>query len=360
MVEIYDFNNNPFDPNATTRDWPWLATIFGPDLGIDEIEGKEDVDLQPGDLIYKVAWLDCKVGTTGLGIHVEDADGNLEQGKLPVFGWPGAEAHGLPATWKLWTDNGVYGPTNENGDVDPGMGTGAYYDWTEIDPDTGELGKGPHFVWVWDLPSDQVRGLGMLTWHPDVEGNHLHVNIGYRAEIYQGEEPPTPPTPPTPPDGDLLAAVVRIGDELAGIRQILGGEPVPPEPPPPPEPAVFHGQYFNNVTLSGAPALVREDSEINFNWGSGSPAPGINADNFSVRWTGQFTFEAGAYRFKATADDGVRLWVDGALIVDAWREQPPTTYEAMVTLAAGQHDIRMEYYERGGGSVAQLSWEKVG
>lgn len=340
MVKIYDFNNNPFDPNATTRDWAWLRSIFGPDLVIDEIETKVDVDLQPGDVIYKVEWLDCKVGETSVVIHVEDMDGNPEEGKSPVFGWSSAEEHGLPETWALWTKNGVFGPTNANGDVGPSMGTGAYYDWSK-----GE--KGPHFVWVWDAPSDQVRGIGMLTWHPDVEGNHLHVNVGYRAEIYQGEEPPEPPT-----DGELLEEVRRIRVATEAILEHLTGQP-----PAPPTDEPFRGEYFNNVDLSGEPVLVRDDPEISFSWGEGQPAPEVTANYFSVRWTGKRTFEGRTYVFKALVDDGFRLWLDDNLLIESWKDQPPTPYQASVALAAGQHDIKVEYYERAGGATCIVWWE---
>ncbi len=355
MVEIYDFDNSPFDPNATTRDWPWLRSIFGPDLQVHPIEEKADVNLQPGDIIYKVQYLDCKVGETSVVIHVEDINGNPEQGRLPVFGWPSAESHGLPQTWKFWTDNGVHGPTNVNGDVGPSMGTGAYYDWTEIDPETGELGRGPHFVWVWDLPSDYVDGIGMLTWHPDVEGNHLHVNIGYRAEVYMGEEPPKPP------DGDLLEVAKDIrayaADAtilLADIKAIL--LKTPPEPP---VDQPFRGEYFNNKDLGGEPAFTRDDEEINFSWADGGPGGGVNPDQFSVRWTGSFTFEAGDYTFYALVDDGIRLWVDGELIIDAWWDQSPTMYEATITLAVGKHDIDVGYYESAGGATCKVWWEKL-
>jgi len=350
-IAIYDFDNDPFDPNATIRDWPWLRSIFGPDLRVHPIEEKADVDLQPGDIIYKVQWLDCKVGVAGIGIHVEGIDGNPEEGKLPVFGWPSAEPHGLPQTWALWTEDGVHGPTNDNGDVGPGMGTGAYYDWSKIDPETGKLECGPHFVWVWDLPSDQVTGIGMLTWHPDVQGNHLHVNVGYRAEVYQ-EEPPV--------DGELLVVANKIYGEaketrllVAEIRNWLRGQ----EPPGPPEPEVFHAEYFPNMELEGEPALTRDEEKIDHFWGEGSPGPPIPADYFSARWKGQVTFKAGEHNFHALVDDGFRLWVGGALIIEAWKPQSPTRYNATVTLPAGEHEIVAEFYEAAGGATCKVWWE---
>jgi hypothetical protein len=121
----------------------------------------------------------------------------------------------------------------------------------------------------------------------------------------------------------------------------------------------FRGEYFNNPTLSGPPTLVRDDEVIDFNWGAGSPAPEISSDQFSVRWTGKRNFEAGTYRFHALTDDGVRVWVDGRLIIDQWHDHPPSHYQAEMHLVAGQHDIQVEYYERGGGAVAKFWWGRA-
>jgi hypothetical protein len=98
-------------------------------------------------------------------------------------------------------------------------------------------------------------------------------------------------------------------------------------------------------------------STINHNWGTGGPGNGIGNDQFSARWTGSFNFNASDYVFSATADDGVRVWVDGSQIINAWRDQAPTTYRATVNLSAGSHTIKVEYYEKGGGAVAQVSWQ---
>ncbi len=123
----------------------------------------------------------------------------------------------------------------------------------------------------------------------------------------------------------------------------------------------WRGEYFNNRDLSGAPAMVRDDGNgfLNFNFGTGSPSSdcGIGADNFSARWTRTVNFAAGVHRFTVTADDGVRLYVDDALKLDKWIDQPPTTYTVDVDLTAGNHSIKLEYYENTELAVAQLSWE---
>jgi mono/diheme cytochrome c family protein len=122
------------------------------------------------------------------------------------------------------------------------------------------------------------------------------------------------------------------------------------------------GSYFNNATLTGMPVLTRVEA-VNFNWGSGSPGAGVNADNFSVRWTGKLApGSSGSYRFQTYADDGVRLWVNGSLVIDNWTDHAPTTNSsATVSLTAGQKvTLTMEYYERGGGAVAALRWRLPG
>ena len=68
---------------------------------------------------------------------------------------------------------------------------------------------------------------------------------------------------------------------------------------------------------------------------------------------------AGQYRFSVTADDGVRLWVNNHLLIDAWREQAATTYTAEMHLPGGSVPIKMEYFEKGGKAVAKLTWEAL-
>lgn len=140
------------------------------------------------------------------------------------------------------------------------------------------------------------------------------------------------------------------------IRRIRYGDAQPPPPNPCPT-GEFHAEYFGNTTLSGAATTSRcEPSPLHYNWGLGGPDTGVGADDFSVRWTGNFDFEAGEHTFTATSDDGVRVWVDDGLLIDGWRDQGPTTYTATRALAAGVHAVRVEYYEHGGGALVQVGW----
>jgi len=121
----------------------------------------------------------------------------------------------------------------------------------------------------------------------------------------------------------------------------------------------WRGEYFNNKALTGTAALVRDDAQINFAWGSGSPKPGtINADGFSVRWTRHLALAAGSYRFSMTVDDGGRLWVNNHLLIDTWKDQAAHTYTGNIYLPGGAVPVKMEYYENTGAATAKLSWTK--
>ncbi|MBL7063116.1 MAG: hypothetical protein ISS49_02760 [Anaerolineae bacterium] len=132
----------------------------------------------------------------------------------------------------------------------------------------------------------------------------------------------------------------------------------PPAPTPAPRlPGPWQGEYFNNRDSSGTPVLVRTDSTVNFNWGWNSPASEVNRDDFSVRWSGNFPFESGRYRFTTYSDDGVRLYVDDQLVIDSWR--PMRGYRsATLNLSAGTHTVRLEYFERSGVALARLTWRR--
>ncbi len=109
--------------------------------------------------------------------------------------------------------------------------------------------------------------------------------------------------------------------------------------------------------MSGTPALVRNEQQIWFNWGTSSPAPGwVDADNFSARWTRSLAMPAGNYRFTMTVDDGARLFVNGHTLIDAWKDQSAATYTGDIYLPGGTTTIQMEYYENVGAATAQLAW----
>lgn len=127
----------------------------------------------------------------------------------------------------------------------------------------------------------------------------------------------------------------------------------------------YNAQFWNltgtfpQPVPSVTPTLTRTDAAINFDWGSLSPDAKITRDRFAARWTRTTSFDAGNFRFTTVSDDGIRLWIDGQLLIDQWNDHGPTTYTADKNLTAGNHTIKMEYYENGGGAVAKMSYAPV-
>jgi glucose/arabinose dehydrogenase len=118
--------------------------------------------------------------------------------------------------------------------------------------------------------------------------------------------------------------------------------------------------YFNNMDFTGT-TVTRIDPRIDFNWGVGSPDSNIAPYSYSARWTGQVKADhSETYTFYTRSDDGARLWVNGQLLIDKWIDQAATEYSGSITLVAGQkYDIKMEYYQNGGGSSARLQWSSA-
>ncbi len=106
--------------------------------------------------------------------------------------------------------------------------------------------------------------------------------------------------------------------------------------------------------MTGAPVLTRQDAQINFNWGAGSPDPLVNVDQFSARWIKEKQFAAGDYSFSLQSNDGVRFWVDDQLLVDDWTDHDITTYTPTVTLTEGVHILKVEYYDNLGDAIVIL------
>jgi beta-glucosidase len=118
-------------------------------------------------------------------------------------------------------------------------------------------------------------------------------------------------------------------------------------------------EYFNNRELKGEPTLVRNDTQVNFDWGAMSPAAGINEDNFSVRWTGKLQApESGKYTIGIAGNGGMRLTVDGQTVIEELQNRRTRSVNKEISLEAGRsYDVRLEYFENANQySAAKLMW----
>ncbi len=164
--------------------------------------------------------------------------------------------------------------------------------------------------------------------------------------------------------------ITNLNHIYVGQRLIIPGTvpsvPPPSSPPQPSQPSLpdtwpgpWWGEYFDNVTLTEPAYTTRYDESINFNWDYGPPAGGMPTSSFSVRWTGTFHFDEGTYRFYAKVDDGVRVYADDECIIDGWRDGGLRTYTADRALVAGDHAIKVEYYDRIQVARIYVWWDKL-
>ena len=125
------------------------------------------------------------------------------------------------------------------------------------------------------------------------------------------------------------------------------------------------GEYYQTNTSDTTRAFTsamlkttRTDPRIMFDFGTAAPAGGVPADNFQIRWSGRVVPRATeAVTFYTQTDDGVRLYINGALVIDRWMIQNTTEYSATVNLTAGVPvTITMEYFDGTGGATARLLW----
>jgi mannan endo-1,4-beta-mannosidase len=122
--------------------------------------------------------------------------------------------------------------------------------------------------------------------------------------------------------------------------------------------AGVRAQYFRNTWVTGTPVSTQIEESIDHNWGEGAVAAGIT-DTVSALWTADLEVPfTGPYQLITTSDDGVRLWLDGRLIISDWRSHGSTDDLVMVDLIAGQpYLLQMEWYENSGSVIARLWWQ---
>jgi hypothetical protein len=161
--------------------------------------------------------------------------------------------------------------------------------------------------------------------------------------------------------GHVVLNVTWTGGYNAVISGLFFGVADNTTPPPPSGNGTgLTAEYFGSMDLSN-PLLIRTDPTIDFNWSGTSPDPGVPSVQYSVRWSGQvLPLYSETYTFTFTADDGVRVWVNGQALIDAWFDQSATAWSGSIDLLAGQAvDIRVEYYQNQGDAIARLEWESA-
>ncbi len=120
--------------------------------------------------------------------------------------------------------------------------------------------------------------------------------------------------------------------------------------------------YYDNTTLSGAPVARGREAFGNLPldriWGPNAPVAGVPADYWSARYVSAFRMPAGNYVFRANTDDGVRIYLNGILILNGWRDGYKEMQNRFIGIGEGTHTITVEFYERTGDARLQIWWYK--
>jgi len=197
------------------------------------------------------------------------------------------------------------------------------------------------------------------------------------GQLLQGQQPPpapptrTPPGEPTatrPGEPTATATTTATPTSTPTATPTASPTPTPTTPPTPtsgptPFPTTdprypdWKGSYWTNMELRGNPALVQNEGRIAFDWGMGSAAAGLPVDQFSARWERWFDFEPGPYTFFARADNGVRFYLDGVLLINEWYSNGRIMYTIELELS-GRHYLQVEYYDNAGPALVYFGWEK--
>jgi glucose/arabinose dehydrogenase len=185
-------------------------------------------------------------------------------------------------------------------------------------------------IWVMTRGTNGLPNLGGIRQFVAPAANPVNLEIGPAGELYY-------------PDFD--------GGRIQRVRY-TGASVTCPD-------GQFKAEYFTGVTPGTTPTFARCEATVQQNWGTGGPGNGVPDDGFSARWTGTHQFAAGTYAFTARSDDGIRVWVDDQLLIDNWRTGPAETKTASRAMTAGNHDVKVEYFDATGNAEASLSWSNA-
>lgn len=118
--------------------------------------------------------------------------------------------------------------------------------------------------------------------------------------------------------------------------------------------------YWNNTELNGAPVFQNSEGNIDHNWGTGSPAPGVQVDHWSAQWTSYVNFSAGTYRFTIISDDGSRVFLGNKHILVDWNKHSALTRIVTVSLNGGTYPMAVDYFDDVGNAQLKVGWERIG
>lgn len=155
-----------------------------------------------------------------------------------------------------------------------------------------------------------------------------------------------------------LFTIIIAGIVLSSIAGIIGAQEFGIN---------WTAEFFNNPDVEGSPVTtITGIAGVNFNWGSGKPVVSgqtinVGPETFSARFTSTQTFLQGTYQFTVTADDGVRMFIDGQQVLNRFEgSQASITNTFTYNMVAGSHTLSVDYFDGVGNALIQVQWGLVG
>jgi len=157
--------------------------------------------------------------------------------------------------------------------------------------------------------------------------------------------------------GDMFGKGLTLGGDLNndGYNDLVIGAPYTNLTTPNGINAEYY--HFDGENEFGELVVEKRDYTIDFNYGNGPPLPGMNNNDFAIKWYGFLNVEmAGDYTFYAYADDGVRFYLNEELLIDEWSYHDTEYSTDPLYLERGLHPFVVEYKETGQGGRIHLRW----
>ena len=127
--------------------------------------------------------------------------------------------------------------------------------------------------------------------------------------------------------------------------------------------------YFNGLDFGNYVTSRVEATNFDFNW-SGAPAQGVDPENYSVYFASCIQFTDGWKKFHITSDGGIRLFIDGRLVFDAWTNTTQQSWSSVLytqgsapfvwpgrpTSSGNYHRVEVRYRHQAGSARLQINW----
>ncbi len=122
---------------------------------------------------------------------------------------------------------------------------------------------------------------------------------------------------------------------------------------------LWSASYYDGQTPDTNPVENSVVDTLSADWGAGAPVPELSGNDWSATFTNTQSLDGGEYQLRVNADDGVRVYIDGDLVLNEWHAATTETYTTNLTLANGTHDFEVQYYEDTGQAFLRYDFVRI-